>query len=624
MHVDLLKSSDKVYFELLPTDKHCKKLPLFIKKQRSMIGSSNVCDIIIKDDSITAIHAVIEITKETFKIFDMNTKHGTFHNGKKVIHTVFKVGDRLRFANIEYVFKNYNRQDIPALPLEMLELNKSREVPEIKKETTEEKIQESLHVEYPLASDPRADYTEYIFEDAHTVYPIFDYSCTKNSIEVIILFRDTVFSVDYFTEKEGPYYIVGSKPSDSRLEYPQFQVHEKYIFMEISNHDIRILSLPGFKLLEQDGKQQSTQVYLQNDEVVRLSKEDIQIFIRKTQHPPKIKHAPLIRRDKEFMNLFMTINFILFIFVGGLFFYQVDKKIEKAKAPERIARILYKKKKRKVVKRKVKVRQAKEQKKVVSAPKKKSILKKVKKITQQPKKKVQAKAPKPSPKIAPKITATKSSQKKKVTVSKKAKKGSQNFFDSSKIKNLNSMLTKGSKQGSVRSKSAELGLGKNIKNGSVDHSSGSLKKGRLRKGNHLQGSVKGSLDTNIGRLSSGDRKHNIQYAAEPFTKTLIGGGGLSASVIEKGLRDHLNEMQSCYQRELDISYSDFQARAQLRFTISGTGRVRHAEVIFKRKTKQINKIRRCISNVLKGILYPEPDGKIEVSVNTYLNLSSRK
>ena len=65
-------------------------------------------DGVIKDDSISRIHAEIRKNKDTYFLTDLNSTNGTFYNNRRLEanETVeLHPQDAIRFADIEYVFQ---------------------------------------------------------------------------------------------------------------------------------------------------------------------------------------------------------------------------------------------------------------------------------------------------------------------------------------------------------------------------------------------------------------------------------------------------------------------------------------------------------------------------------------
>jgi len=233
------------FFELRPIDKD--KEGILVDKRRMIVGSIDQCDIVLPYPDISPIHAIIEMTKEGKKIYDMKTASGCYVNGEKIIDGSYNEGDKLKFGSHEFEFKKFVKEEVLPPILDMLdptlpprvtppqagELPKPpssvpREIPTPSGKAAHipTRVPYVTKVAYPLAEDPKAEYSEYIFEDTEDLIPIFDH-VDKPSVEVIIMFGERIFSVDYLPVKNGKFKLVGRAPSSSELECPFLAKKEK-------------------------------------------------------------------------------------------------------------------------------------------------------------------------------------------------------------------------------------------------------------------------------------------------------------------------------------------------------------------------------------------------------------
>jgi len=674
VNIDVLAELNEAY-ELLPVGVSHGQEGKIIKKRRVLVGSTSACDVQINHPSINSIHAVIEITNGTFKVFDMDTLMGTYINGKKVVTDSFELNDTIKFGSLEFAFKVFAKEDLPP-PLDMLAVS----LPPVVEESSTPKEVSSLpeapvitpkkpklpvkspvadkvadlapRVEYPLGADPKADFTEYIFEDVETLYPIFDYTPSKKAVEVIILHKDRVHSVDYLSNKEGVYNFVGAKPGSKDVEYAYLGKDEKIPFVEIRGSEVLLSSLPGYKeiCLNDSKKTFAGGQYLLNDsDIVRYVNGDLQVYVRGTEAPPKVAHAPILRRDKEFFKWFMLVFLLCFLFLGFFSLYAVDEELETEKAPERIATILYKPKKLTLSKSKAIDKTKKAPKKVVQkSPSKKKIkvAKKIKKVTKKPaKKKVVKTGTKSAKSKAPakKATANKGRVNKninKVSPTKKAggsptqarnsvrkaranskSRGAVDTFKSVDFSStLSSLMAKGGGAKSaqaVNTLSASSGSGSSL--GGSDSST--LKRAKVSNNvGSLTGAASGKLDSSKG-VSGLVNKKSIYTAGVPFEEVVL--GGMDPDVIRRILIDHIPQFRYCYQQELDKAQSAFNGVVRLDFIIGASGHVSRASVE-SASNGLPSKVKGCVVSVLKGIKFPEPRGGGMVEVNQPFNFYPKR
>ena len=350
-------------FELLSDDASQGKGHL-LNKKRILLGRAETCDVIIPFEDVSAIHAIIEIGDEKgpHRIFDMNSTNGTFIQGEKIVSSSIKIGDTLRFGHHSYTFKKFEKDDLPPV-LDMLAPSPPSPSPSPPPPPPPPPSPPSPHlpnapemfipkVAYPLAADPKAEMSEYIFEDTDGLYPIFDYSVERGAVEVIILFQDRIYSVDFLprprSRHQGTYHLVGQRPKKSNeMEYAYLSKTERYPFVEFRGDEVFIHILSGYQCLSTEGgRQEGLTTHLKEQDILRLKKEGLQIFIRHSPSLPKVKAAPILRRDKEFRKYLALMFLLIFAFMWFMTSFEVNKELEKEKIPKRIATILYKKSKK--------------------------------------------------------------------------------------------------------------------------------------------------------------------------------------------------------------------------------------------------------------------------------------
>ncbi|MCY4524861.1 MAG: AgmX/PglI C-terminal domain-containing protein [Halobacteriovoraceae bacterium] len=712
-------------FELLPQTKGNKGH--LIDKRRILLGRAEACDIIVPFSNVSAIHAVIEIGEDSHKIFDMNSTNGTYVGGKRVISTDIKEGDVISFANHSYTFKKYMIDDLPPI-LDMLDgtepsrilpsgfrdqeesppppspkissgvgtppekVSRPRTSPIPERKTLPEKksripgISKPLFSKkmpkapvkivseavYPLAADPKAEMSEYIFEDIDTLYPIFQYQINQEAVEVIILFQDRIYSVDYLPKQEMVYHLVGNDPQNKHdVEYARLPRNERVSFIEVKNNEIFINVLQGYQCLSISGKKQDgNSICLLDQDILRLAKDDLQIFIRKTESPPMVKTAPFFRRNKDLKKyLFMMMIFLIptILFISSL---EINKEKDKEKNPERIATILYKKKLYKKPKPKPKPKKKlvvkKEEKKPLVKPKPKPPKKKVvKKVIEKPKPVVKKVPPKPvvkkSPpkvkinkplakkrpakKIAPpkkakpikakvtkrlpKVAAPKKRSTKKIVAPpvKKRKfhsvksKGAVDTYKAANFKStISSLLAKGGNTSSVKSATSKVSA--NFSNTSVSSvsESATLKTAKIKSAvGSVSGAASGKLDSGRGTQGIVSKK-DIYTAGVPYKTVIL--GGMDPDVIKRILLENLPQFRYCYQKELDRKAQQFNGMVRMDFVIGASGHVTKTGLTSVSGRLPAS-VKSCVVKVLKGIKFPEPAGGGVVEVSQPFNFYPR-
>ncbi len=684
------KTSIENFFELISTDG--SQQGVVLSRKRALIGRGRSCDLSIPEMDVDVIHAVIEVNKNGGRIYDMNSKNGTKVNGQRVICKDISLGDIIEFSASKFEFKTYKKSDhLPPVldsltpeninfyeetktsPKKMIE-EKQERLPQAAPDLdqiqsgdyqyqinpenikTEKDEDGSLFVAYPLAKDPKAEFSEYIFEDADKVYPIFKWEIEKSAVEIIIIHNDRIYSVDYIPFKNGSYKLVGFNPENGEIEYPYLGKNEKVNFISITNNQVEITDTLGYGVTkitdeilspEEFEKQQEQKVHgpirLNPQDIVKLKNNHLEIFIRNTSAPPKVKPAPLFKRDNDTRKYFLFMAFIIFSLLGALSTVQVDEDLEKEKLPERVATILYDRKKFTYKPRVSKPKPVKEKPKTTKQPKELKPIKKqpkdvaektqnnnkktVRKATKQKPSKAVAKPKKgarPRKKIAKRQTS-KTIGGSKSTVATAKRRSNTNSQTRGRVEaykptnfagKLNKLLAKGGSTQGVVSETisdSEIGVGgskiggdvKDLETASVSTNVGSL-----------DGDPRGKLNVSTGAEGLVDKK-TIAAAGIPSRTVVI--GDYDASLVAKILRDNLPQFRYCYQQELDKE-NKASGDIDFNFTIGASGHVVQAGVT---KSNLPIAVQKCSVNVLKGIKFPPPLGGGRVGIRQPMNFRPR-
>lgn len=658
------KHVEQDVFQFRPLTNDSTLVPGHFRRGRSLIGRSESCDFVIPRPAISAVHAVIEVTSRGGKIFDMNSKNGTLVNGQKIVAKELRVGDRVTFGNIEYIFEVYMpRTEFPPV-LESLDpsfgsasIIRTQPVPEmavpssvtsapLPQAPAQVEEEDVPYIVYPLAKDPKADYSEYIFEDADELYPIFKYEHSKMALEVIILYNDRVYSVDYIPEKNGVYKIVGSMPRKAEVEFPYLAAKESVPFIEVRNGNCLVKNLHNYEMLhltDSEIKESNNEVNLQGNDIVKLVNGSLEIYVRKVSAPPKVKSAPFFRRDKNLKKYILLALIFVLTPIIGLSLFEVNEELEKEKDPERIARILYKQpltvskskavektenkpKVEQKVKNEVTEKKVEQEKKVVEkqpdpvpvkkpTPRKRPGTRTAKKV--QTVKRVKNPAPKsPVPRAKPATARTRSrTLKTSASAARPTKtRGAVDTFKSFNFKSsVNNLMAKGGTVTGVKSSATDSSaIGSTNIGGGV---SDSLKKAdATSEVGSLTGAAVGKLADSKG-VEGISAKKGIYTAGIPSETVIL--GSMDPDVIRRILREHIPQFRYCYQQELDRHQGrKISDTVRLDFQIGASGHVTRAGVSSNLLPADA---KRCVARVLKGIAFPAPRGGGVVDVKQPIN-----
>jgi hypothetical protein len=662
-------------FELRPTGRDPRYRGGVFSKGRILLGRTESCDLLVNSDSVSAVHAVMEIFDDRAVIYDMNSTNGTYVNDDKVITKEIHVGDFFRLADIEFEFSFYSPEDSLPPVLETLEPEKgiasvkaspvlaerpSTEPKSLPKSAPQVSV-DMPSIVYPLASDPKAEFSEYIFEDKAELYPIFKYESTKQAVEVIILFNDQVFSIDYLPEGRNTYYIAGVLTKEEELEFPYLGKTEKLPFVEVGTGSSIVHTLPGFGVFllsdkKKDTGHVGTDIELTGQDLLRLEKGNLQIYIRNVQAPPKIAHAPILKRDPEFRKYLALFLFFVALTTVGLNVIEVPEDERKDElAPERLATILYKQ--RLTVSENPLIDKTDNAPKVVQKSPKQIAVEKPTTTEKQPETKTpdvmttktQDKKPDPgkktatekkivkqgttpvtkpdnrkydSPQAKASQTAGAKSQPARSNIELKSAGHVEVYKSADFSSSVSSLVAKGGSLSGVKTQgSSGSGSGSLVGASSgVVGGTGSVKTSTMTTN---QGSLVGAASGVLGESKGAEglsSKRAIYTAGIPSETVVL--GSMDPDLIRRRLMEYLPQFRSCYQRELETKGVEINGTIKLNFVIGSTGHVSKSGI--DGSTPLPKDVSSCVLNVLRGIQFPEPLGGGTVEVKQPMNFQPKK
>lgn len=636
----MLEEKKNRLYEIIPTSGKGKGRPF--QKSRFFVGSSESCDIVLDHDGIDGIHAVIEFDHGVGRIYDMSSTLGTYVNGQKIVVADIKTGDRFKLGKSEFQIKDLKEEDLLPPTLDLLKV-KAPKPPSVKAPQSfalKQNQDIDWRIEYPLTKDPKSLSSEYIFEDVETLHPVFQYQVDKIAVEVIISHRGKIHSVDFLPERDGTYHLVGHLISKETglLEYPYLGKSERLPFVDIKGHEITVHSIFGHELqiLGKATKRDQGLVSLSHDEILRFTKGDLQLFVRRTDAPPKILTPPFLRRDKLLGTFLWPLLLIVFAMTLYLQTVKVDKEIEKEKAPERLAQILKKHKpkiyvspKQAIEKSEMAPKEIAQKSPQMEQPKPQEI-KVEKKEVAPPPKKVEAKPiPNKKPaKSSPKEAKAKPAKQEPTPVQRPSPKPIQKVQTQGRVDTykavdftptMSSLLSKGGTTKNIQTESDSRAIGETSFEAGEASQNLELAKVTQDVGS-LSGAVTGKIDSTKGVTGLVSKK-DIFTAGLPYKTVVM--GGMDPDTIRRILIEHIPQFRYCYQKQLDAAASSFHGVVKMNFDIGASGHVAKAAV--EATTEGMpDDVRGCVRDVLMGIKFPAPQGGGTVEVRQPFNFYPKR
>jgi pSer/pThr/pTyr-binding forkhead associated (FHA) protein len=81
-----------------------------LNREELVMGRGEECDVIIPHASISREHARVKKLKPGYVLFDLQSKNGTYVNGRPIVENLLKEGMTVRIGDVEFVFYGANPQ----------------------------------------------------------------------------------------------------------------------------------------------------------------------------------------------------------------------------------------------------------------------------------------------------------------------------------------------------------------------------------------------------------------------------------------------------------------------------------------------------------------------------------
>ena len=294
---------------------------LVIEKKKNLIGSSEKCDFIITDKSISSLHAFLVVKKEGCLIKDLFSEAGIFLNGSRVEEANVFPGDTLTFGTLSFVLMEQEQSVVVIDPDKAIDsvalsnfvtLPLSEGLTFIDGEYCDITFNESLFK--PLSSIPLAqDYTGYIELDE--TQPSFDIvlPIKDKRLEVISYVNGFMMDVTYKDLIEGDYYLNSTK--DSKRDILFYTLKKTRIF---SIQDGKLSFYPCDEILPSVAWED-----INLSSPLFLSHGTEQISLRLVDHATGWIGIPAFYRDRDFFKqgskvfagVFLPLFLLLFVTV---------------------------------------------------------------------------------------------------------------------------------------------------------------------------------------------------------------------------------------------------------------------------------------------------------------------
>jgi len=567
-----------------------------------LIGSSDYCDITIKQDGIRDFHCVVLKQNESLAIFNLDENVNFSIRGQSAKSAILGYKDTFKAAEVKFSIDSMVAETLPSIPRSS-NSHSSNLISIHNKPNESRKLENQIYVDgeyvdgkmdessYKRSSELlidqgiiRAD--NFIPADLGDVFDLHlgkEALTSQQALDVIFTSYGNILSYD-------------SVPLDGIKDYKKYLSEEvlSYVGSEINDgliqgtrNELKINECGGLSF-----SKDSDEMISEVGDMVILEKGVNQIFFRLGRKVLPAQSISSNTRDRKQYLMMLSLIFVLFL--PTLLLRLVDTEVVE---PEKEVVIIYKPKKK-----------IKPEKLVQKSDDKKDIDKTAKK---EAKKVSENKSENTKTKKVNKISNSKKSAPKKKSVKASAKAKTQKVAFASSFSKLVGSSSVKSKSFEKNSKSTGSNLGNltTSKSGSLSTVGG---------GSSVAGLATSSqFGSGKGFKSKGAAKRG--FDSKFTSKRTVVLGALDPAIIDRILREHLPEFRYCYQQEL-VKNSSTSGKITMDFTIGSGGRVSKSNI----KGKFSSGGSGCVKRVLSKIQFPQPKGGGVVQVKKPLTFSANK
>ncbi len=358
-------------------------------QNRIVIGSAHSCDLRLDGNSVSAIHAVIELQNASNNfhkqnklnptnsfdvvLYDLASETGTLIGTRPIVQEVIDPNDQVVIGNyliqaslvgITQAAKTTAPSPTPK-PVEMSDGANNAPTQLRSISLVVDAAEESAVVSSPnvlakavRSERPLEDTRPLLLEDTVSAIDLFQ-SSSERSLEVVSLYCGTITDVNHFRQKK----IRFASKKNADLFAPKLQQYPDsgvdLLSSQNKTNDIYALNLiPEMTgLVSENGHLKNVSEYFTNgssalktieineNSFAKINIKDLQLFIHIAPAPPKQIRSRLFENDPFFLKIMLSSLLFTIAALVGISRMVVEPRIEIEEIPERVATILYEPKK---------------------------------------------------------------------------------------------------------------------------------------------------------------------------------------------------------------------------------------------------------------------------------------
>ena len=319
-------------------------------QRKIIIGRISSADFRIADVKVSRIHALLErLDDGTIRLTDLASSHGTFVGGERIVERLITPSDQIQIANltlkISLEFQEQLVSESAATPAPTPSHNPPAP-PARAPQAPRAEIQ--ISAQGQAVSVSREPTQIRSLKDVARTRGVLEVTGPREDLEVTVYWQDAVLGIDHY-RSEGEVIQIGS---GTKVHYivPSNSLPENFDFIKVGRHQVDLHLHPSMKgsvrlkdkmsTIEDLLKQNRGTVSLSGSDIAKVQIDSVNFFLMFVPEPPPLPKAKVIERDPLFWGIQISVAAaaILFLLMANLFKSPLEGQVKEF--PEKYRRII--------------------------------------------------------------------------------------------------------------------------------------------------------------------------------------------------------------------------------------------------------------------------------------------
>ena len=324
-----------------------------LDQTKIIVGRILSADFRVSDARVSRIHALLERLEDgNFRLTDLASTHGTFVNGERVVEKVVTLHDQIQLASLKLkiTLVSPERAAIPEAPTRrtLATLSPgSRATPSDSPVLAQASVDPSGAVVSQVRVSKEATAIRSLKETART-RGVLDPAGATEELELTVYWEETILAVDHYRRSSASIRI-GDGPGNTYV-VPSGLVNDHFEFVKVQGQSAEVFLNPQMKgsarvqgrmqTLEELSRSGRSSITLSGQDIAKIRVGSVNFFLMFVPEPPAIPKSRVLDQGPLFWaTQFSVVAFVAVLLVLSMVYRQpIEGKV--SEFPEKLRKIL--------------------------------------------------------------------------------------------------------------------------------------------------------------------------------------------------------------------------------------------------------------------------------------------